>query len=565
MKKYVGFILSLSFAAFAADGTLDTTTFNAPNGTFVSAFAQEAKANAVVVRHDGAIVVGGSVGTIASSDLGILILNANGTQLVARSEHIGGAGSQDIIFGLAVQPDNKVVAVGEIINADGTEDFFVARFCASGVLDTTFNAGGVIPGVQVIDFFNASIARGRAVALTSGGNIVAVGAAQNVPATIGAPVFYAAAMLDSSGALIPTFASGGRGVYANITPNPGVLNTSSEAFAVAIQSIAGSENIVFSGFGEQGALERFQIVRLTPIGGIDFSFNGNGVDQVIFAPALDELSNGVDIYPDGRIVAVGTSFNIATSNVVLTRRQVNGGADNSFGAAGLVTFNTTPVALITGDAVIIQNNGNILVAGDFDDGMATGFITERFLSSGALDTTFNSPTGYAVYSFTDGATANALALQGDGKIVVTGDVAVGAEIQMGVLRYLNNNAAAQVFVAPTITSPANTFANCSNNPPTLAGAAQNPSNITVYINGMESGRTITTGATNTWSFTPVAPLATGANTFQIVAEYKSGNMNVLSPLACCGIGLGPQSCISVAIRTKYCASCVDTPINVACS
>jgi hypothetical protein len=211
--------------------------------------------------------------------------------------------------------------------------------------------------------------------------------------------------------------------------------------------------------------------------------------------------------------------------------------------------------------VNVQNNGSALIAGLYNS--PPNFITARFTPAGALDTaTFNPPTGYALQDFNE-ASASALALQSNGEIVVAGDAEDGT--QMGVLRYLNNNTTDQVFVEPTFTSPADTFANCLDNPPILSGAAQNPSNIAVYINGVESGRTITTGASNTWTYTPPAPLAVGANTFQIVAEYKSGNMNALSPFACCGVGLGPQSCISAAIRNKYCASCVDMPINIACN
>lgn len=564
MKKYVSFILSVSLAAFAADGTLDTATFNAPNGTFVTTNqfgAGESSANAVVVRYDGRIVVGGGAAVGSGTNFALLILNADGTVNATNSSiHVGAVGSNDSISGLAVQPDLKVVAVGTSVDATSyPSQFVIARYCANGQPDLTFGTAGVV----VVDFLPVVTGPGPisaealAVALMRDGRIVVVGRSQVIGNDLNSPYFYAVAVLNQDGTLDNSFASGaGRRVYAT-TAIPG--NISSVANAVAIQSIGGTDNIILAGRGEVAAnAQRFQIVRILPSGDLDLTFGVNGVDQVVFNAGINEEAKGVDVYPNGTIVAVGFSLN-TNSEAVLTRRLATGGADNTFDGDGLVIF-AQPGVDIAANAVNVQNNGSVLIAGSYNN--PPTFITGRFTSAGALDTaTFNPPTGYALQDFNE-AVASALALQSNGEIVVAGNAEDGT--QMGVLRYLNNNTTDQVFVEPTFTAPADTFANCTDNPPTLTGAAQNPSNITVYVNGVESGRTVTTGSSNTWSFTLPAPLAVGANTFQIVAEYKSGNMNALSPFACCGVGLGPQSCISEAIRSKYCASCIDTPINTAC-
>lgn len=560
----MSFLLSISFAACAADGTLDTATFNAPNGTFVTTNqfgGVNSTANAVVVRHDGRIVVGGQADIGTGSNFALLILNADGSVNAADSSiHVGTVGSNDAILGLAVQPDLKVVAVGLSRHQTGyPSQFVVARYCANGQPDLTFGTAGVV----VVDFLPVVTGPGPisaeafAVALTRDGRIVVAGRAQVIGNNENNPYFYAVAVLNQDGSLDNSFASGaGRRVYATAAI-PG--NTSSMANAVAIQSVGSADNIILAGAGRVGANDQFQIVRILPSGDLDLTFGVNGVDQVVFNMGVNEEAKGVDIYPNGNIVAVGSSSN-TNKEAVLTRRLPGGGADNSFNGNGQVIFAQAGID-IAASAVNVQNNGRVLIAGSYNN--PPSFMTARFTAAGALDTvTFNPPTGYALQNFNE-SLANALALQSDGKIVVVGNAEDTA--QMGVLRYLNNNTTDQVFVEPTFTSPASTSANCSENPPTLAGAAQNPSNITVYVNGVESGRTITTGASNTWTFTPPAPLADGANTFQIVAEYKSGNMNAVSAFACCGIGLGPQSCISQAIRAKYCASCVDMPINVACN
>ena len=558
MKRYASLFLGIVLGICAADGTLDNS-FNG-TGVYQTTFGNNAVANAAVIRNDGIIVIGGSIQTMTGANFQLLFLNAAGSPTVPASVHVGASGSSDEIFGLAVQPDNKIVAVGRSTLA-GVSQFVVTRFCQSGILDVSFGNNGIV----IVDFLipgqtgPAPIsAQALAVALTRDGRIVVAGEAQVSGSAPANPSFYAVAVLNTDGSLDNTFASGvGRRVYAT---NMITQNISSVANAVAIQSIGAADNIILAGSGEVSAgAHRFQIVRILPNGDLDLTFATNGVDQVVFNTGVNEAANGVAIYPNGTILAVGISQS-TNEEAVLTRRLSNGGADNSFNGNGLVIFAQTGTD-ITANAVNIQNNGSVLFAGSY--GSPSSFITARFTTAGAPDTaTFNPPIGYALQSFNTGR-ANAIALQSNGEIIVAGDAQAGS--QMGVLRYLNSNAGNQVFVAPTITSPANGFSNCSDNPPTLSGAAQNPSNITVYVNGRERGYTVTSGTSNTWSFTLPAALTVGSNTFQVVAGYKSGNMSAVSAFACCGVGLGPQSCISEAIREKYCASCPVTPISQLCN
>ncbi|MEX0848897.1 MAG: Ig-like domain-containing protein [Candidatus Dependentiae bacterium] len=575
MKKVLGLLLSLlSSFAYAGDfdGALDPD-FGTDGRVIANFGAQDMDATslAVVNRHDGKIVIGGSVETATGSDFGLIILDEDGTLEQAKQQHIGLVGSVDVIVGLAVQPDNKIIAVGSTNDLMSTSSFVVVRYTQDGDLDPTFNPTGSTPGVKLVDFFGASLAQARAVAFKRDGRIVVVGDAQDASLLPGNQnVFYAVAVLNSDGSLDNSFAGGaGRAVYSDVMPVGGIANISSTATSVGIQSIGTTDNIVLAGQGEQDLNTfHFQIVRITCDGNLDLTFNNNGVDQVVFNDDINELASGVDIYPDGRIVAVGTSFVPAGEEIVTTRRLVNGGPDNSFNGDGEASFALTDTSL-NGNAVNIQNDEKILIAGlheDVIDGDKR-FVLVRYTNAGVLDTTFggNPGPGFVVTDF--GGTppnneANGTALQQDGKVVLAGvtQLADGEPTDFAVARYLNDNTEEDVFVAPTIDSPQK-LSNCNSNPPILSGKAQNPSNITVYINGNEAGRVITTGDQNEWTFTPAAPLAEGPNTFQVVAEYKSGNMNVCSDPSCCGVCLGPQSCISEAIREKYCPSCIDFPIG----
>lgn len=82
----------------------------------------------------------------------------------------GGAGTYDVAFAAAVEPNGKIVAAGETLAARRFfADFAVARYNADGSADTTFGSEG-----QVITSFGlGSLA--WAVAVQHDGKIVAGG------------------------------------------------------------------------------------------------------------------------------------------------------------------------------------------------------------------------------------------------------------------------------------------------------------------------------------------------------------------------------------------------------
>ncbi len=588
MKKMFNLLL-LTFSAcvFAGsfDGALDTSFGNQmpQDGKILFPFdngMEDVVANALVVRHDGIIVAGGSVADVRAGDrqFALAWFNPEGDASVAQATTTIFNTSE--IQGLAVQPDNKVIAVGTTSRMAPTrQEFAIARYQQDGQLDPTFNPGGLTPGVITVNFFSKldgmtvieANAQAHAVALTQSGKIIVVGEAQDIEQLPGnTNSFYAIAVLNQDGSLDSSFANGqGRKVFSDVMPDGFTLNVRSVARAVAIQINNDEEKIVIAG---EGFTDRdfFQIIRVTLTGDLDLGFGSFGVDQVALEnpPFSLPAAKGVDVLPDGRIVASGNVFFSQFPNfqtiTLATRRLENGGADATFnpggarpgqieyGVAGRSTF-------VEGQ--VIQNDDKLQLVGFL--GSPNAFFLLRFDASGNPDATFGNGTpevGFVETNFTVADQGEAIAFQQSGKIIAAGDAFFDAEHrQLALARYLNENDADEVFVEPTITAPQN-LSNCDTNPPILSGAAQNPSNITVYVNGVENGRTITTGSENAWTFTPGAPLDEGPNTFQIVAEYKSGNMNACSDPACCGIGLGPQSCISEAIREKYCPSCIDFPI-----
>jgi uncharacterized delta-60 repeat protein len=190
----------------------------------------------------------------------------------------------DIGYGLAVQPDGKLVVVGySEVNREG--DFALARYESDGELDVAFGNGGV-----VTTSIGPSYDRAYAVAL-AGEKIVVAGYA-----LVGGTGDFAVVRYNSDGSLDTTFGTGG----AVTTDFGGGSND--WAYDLAIDQTQG---IVVAG---ENAGYYFALVRYTPFGTPDVSFGQGGKINTDIGPA-----NGMDgghaltIQPNGRIVVAGTS------------------------------------------------------------------------------------------------------------------------------------------------------------------------------------------------------------------------------------------------------------------
>jgi uncharacterized delta-60 repeat protein len=126
-----------------ADGTRDTT-FN-PGGTGATGALGLQLVDALLVQPDGKILVGGNFlfynGDDAAPD-NLLRLNADGSRDTTFNP--GGAGTNNGVLSLALQPDGKIIVGGTftIYNGDAAAPDYLLRLNANGTRDTTFNPGG---------------------------------------------------------------------------------------------------------------------------------------------------------------------------------------------------------------------------------------------------------------------------------------------------------------------------------------------------------------------------------------------------------------------------------------
>jgi uncharacterized delta-60 repeat protein len=169
-------------------------------------------------------------------------------------------------------------------------------------------------------------------------------------------------------------------------------------------------------------------------GALDPTFGTNGTQTVSFSGFSDQEATAVAVQPDGKIIVVGSIEVPGTTNhdFAIVRLKSNGSLDTSFGTNGeqIISFDSiSGYANDVASAVVLQPDGKIVVAGSaqdrpIDQSGYSDFAVARLNANGSLDTSFGVWHN-GLQCFTDGigihVSANAVALDGNGNIVLAGD------------------------------------------------------------------------------------------------------------------------------------------------
>jgi uncharacterized delta-60 repeat protein len=226
--------------------------------------------------------------------------------------------------------------------------------------------------------------------------------------------------LPSAGVLDPTFGSGG-----TVTTSFG---KSTEAAAMAIQrdgKIVAAGSIEITSSTTTGY---FTLARYNPDGSLDTGFGSKG--KVTTQIGTRCSANAVALQPDGKILEAGMTLSNVADAALIVRYNSDGSLDKTFGQKGLVTTIIAQGSVVWSlDMVTVNGVTKILAAGDVYLGATSEWVTglARYNLDGSLDTSFGSG-GEVVTNIgpTDGPGAfrQASLVQGDGKIVVAGNVYV---------------------------------------------------------------------------------------------------------------------------------------------
>jgi uncharacterized delta-60 repeat protein len=277
-----------------------------------------------------------------------------------------GDGADNPIYVTALQSDGKHIVWGTFTSFNGSHVNSLARLNANGTIDSTFNSGLGVTGVNAID-------------IQSDGKIIIAGLFSSYNGISVSNI----ARLNIDGTLDPTF-------------NIGNLfnNTISE---IEIQT---DDKIILVGyFTLIGSSTQNRIAKLDSNGNLDSSFNsGTGANQAITSCHLQD---------DGKIIIGGGFSNYnGTSRNKIARIHSDGSIDLSFYlASGLGTVSLYDIKS--------QSTGKLIIAGSTSFGLNSGFIA-RLNSDGTMDGSFSVGSGFNSF-------VRVLAIQDNDAILVGGD------------------------------------------------------------------------------------------------------------------------------------------------
>ena len=229
------------------------------------------------------------------------------------------------------------------------------------------------------------------------------------------------------GALDPTFGTGGK-----VTTKLGFND-----YANDIIRQPDGKLVVAGSAGVGATLGDFALARYNENGSLDTSFNGTGEVTTAIGPSWD-TANGLVRQPDGKLVAAGYTNNGSKIDFAVARYNANGSLDTNFNGTGKVT-----TAFGADDdhglALALQPDGKVVVVGRTSNGSNTDFALARYNPDGSLDTGFNGTGKVTTAIGSADDSANAVAVQPDGKIVVAGDSRTGGgNLVVALARYNPN-------------------------------------------------------------------------------------------------------------------------------
>jgi uncharacterized delta-60 repeat protein len=377
------------------------------DGKLSTGFGDLETAHTVVVQADDRVVVAGWGG---------------GDTLLARywpsGDLDGGFGpnatgkirvTSDSVSDMVLQPDGKLLLLGEHANAAGS-DFALHRLLANGLPDSTFDDNGR----AFLDF--ETYDTGSVLALQADGRYLVLGSSG--PDFFNRPNIRLLRLHSNL-----TYDLPGQETFAlNASPrySPG---SNERAYGLALEYggrllVAGE--VIRADSSESNAL----VTRFFPDGQVDGDFGTDG--SAVFGWGQYDSLRAAVLQSDGNLIVAGYSdpFGALGPNFLVARVNTGvgfaGQLDSGFGFGGfnLIDFAGGPDY---GHALALAPGGKIVVAGSVWDGQRYVWGVARLHNDGTPDNTFDDD-GKVIIPFNHANSANAVAVQPDGKILVAGHV-----------------------------------------------------------------------------------------------------------------------------------------------
>jgi uncharacterized delta-60 repeat protein len=226
--------------------------------------------------------------------------------------------------------------------------------------------------------------------------------------------------------------------------NSGIVTTpigSVNAYATAL--VIQSNGILVAGNSFNSSTNKydFALVRYNTDGSLDTGFGNSGIVTIsIENGSINDSANALGIQSNGMIVVAGYSYSGSKYFISLVRYQADGILDTTFGNSGIVTTSIGSGSIIDdrAHALVIQSSDGILVAGSSYDNTSSkyDFALVRYNTNGSLDTTFGNSGIVTTSIGSDGYWdyAYALVIQSNG-ILAAGSSNNGSNYDFALVRY----------------------------------------------------------------------------------------------------------------------------------
>ncbi len=384
----------------AQPGTLDPTF--GENG-IVNVLGSASDFRGMAMQNDGKIILGGGAIIGDSTLFALTRLNADGSIDDSFGENgtaLTKFGKYPYITAVAIQPDGKIVAVGQ---TGILLDIAMVRYFPDGTVDSSFGINGIV----TLNLENYDYATD--VAIQPDGKIIVAGVTLESDEGGDQKLLLVRYMPD--GSLDQSFGEGG------------IVQTYFQHQTVEISRLALQDDGKIVLAGNFFAVEYFLAFRYNTDGSVDKSFGKNGIASISvpYKYIVYEV-NDIAVQPDGKLVLAGTCSPDGVkgnSHMSAVRFKSDGSVDNSFGEGGLVitdfTENNTE-----GKALLIDSSDNIVLIGGYGTSFnLSDFALARLQQDGSPDPDFGE-NGFVVTPLAMSSLDqiyNGL-LQPDGKIVM---------------------------------------------------------------------------------------------------------------------------------------------------
>ncbi len=357
-KKSLTSFKGLSMARYLQNGEMDYD-FGSLGVIHKVTMNLEGEVNSVVIQKDDKIVVVGySISpTTNNEEITLVRFTENGKV----DKTFGNKGlivteissEKEVGESIAIQPDGKIVVVGTTQH-NPSFDIVLVRYDEYGHLDPYFGIGGI-----VITDINSGLDIGKSIVIQNDGKLIVSGFTY-----VGNKFLMTLLRYNSNGDLDTTFGKSGI-VITDISGRRGRMD-------LALQN---DGKIILVGPSEVENSHHFTLLRFNTNGSLDKSFGKNGVTKTIIGDYSEAESVALDSH--GNIVVAGTT-ELGNEQFVVAMYNQNGMLEPGFGSNGIVKASFIKNSVDRAHSVVIDNDGNIIVAGETKNDYTT-FGLVRFI------------------------------------------------------------------------------------------------------------------------------------------------------------------------------------------